>query len=47
MGRNPNSDNMQGLLLDDWLSIDKPKQKLFERLLPEIRRGTWDVVAGR
>ena len=33
---NPNSDDTGGILLDDWKSIDRPKQRLLDRLLPDI-----------
>lgn len=31
---NPNSDDTGGILLDDWQTIDIPKQKLISRILP-------------
>lgn len=31
---NPNSEDTGGILLDDWMTIDRPKQDLLNRLLP-------------
>ncbi|MEM9923054.1 MAG: cellulase family glycosylhydrolase [Cyanobacteria bacterium P01_D01_bin.50] len=31
---NPNSDDTGGILLDDWKSVDLPKQKILSQLLP-------------
>jgi endoglucanase len=31
---NPNSDDTGGILLDDWITVDLPKQKLISQLLP-------------
>jgi endoglucanase len=31
---NPNSEDTGGILLDDWMMIDRPKQDLLNRLLP-------------
>lgn len=34
---NPNSDDTGGILLDDWMRIDRPKQDLLNALLPVVR----------
>jgi endoglucanase len=34
---NPNSEDTGGILLDDWRTIDRPKQDLLNRLLPTDR----------
>lgn len=34
---NPNSDDTGGILLDDWKTIDRPKQDLLNQLLPPER----------
>ena len=34
---NPNSSDTDGILLDDWQSVDLPKQQLLSQLLPSVQ----------